>query len=239
MKRIYLLLTIGLFLSSASLSAQENDYDYGSEFLWGINKNTSGGLIGGVMFRYSKRINENVFQNFGLELLNVKNRNELRRQSRFNNPFIWCKVNYLYSVRTYYGREWVLFKKAPQQGVQLSANLAAGPTFGLVVPYYIQFQENNYVERVPFDPEIHGNFIGRIVGAGGLFQGLGQASIQPGINVKASLSFEFGTFKSNVTGFEAGFAAEAFTKDIELMAFVENQSTFFTAFITLFYGSRQ
>jgi len=235
---IALIVILGLPLTT---SAQENDYDYGSEFLWGINKNTSGGLIGGIMFRYSKKMKEDLLQNFGVELLNVKHPSEFRYNSNFGNPFIWAKTNYLYSIRAYYGREWILFKKAPQQGVQISGNIAAGPTIGLVVPYYIQFQTPfpNVIERVQFDPGIHGNAFNSVVGSGGLFQGLGQASIEPGVNIKASLSFEFGTFKSNVTGFETGFAVEAFPNEIPLVAFSENKSTFFTAFITLFYGSRQ
>lgn len=239
MSRITLpLLFLSMMLSVPSL-AQENDYTYSKEFLWGINKNTNGGLIGGFMMRFGSIVSEDHYQSIGIELLNVKHPREFRYNSIAGNPFIWAKTNYLYSVRSYYSREWILFKKAPQQGVQISGNLGAGPTIGLVVPYYIQFQTSpSNVERVPFDPDVHGNFFGNVLGSGSLLQGIGQAKIQPGVNFKTSLSFEFGTFKSNVTGFEVGFAVEAFTKDIPLMAFSDNRSTYFSSFITLFYGSR-
>ena len=45
---------IGIFLvitfTSGSNYAQENDYDYTSESIWGITKNSSSGLIGGFIF---------------------------------------------------------------------------------------------------------------------------------------------------------------------------------------------
>ncbi len=44
MKKLAYLLIV-FFIANSAL-AQENDYDYTSESIWGINKNSASGLIG-------------------------------------------------------------------------------------------------------------------------------------------------------------------------------------------------
>src|SRR5580704_2156587 len=119
--------------------AQTKDsYDYNSEFTWGVNKNTSGGLIGGFTFKKARKLNEKVLETFGLEIMNVKNPHEVKVESVAGNAFIYGKSNYLYALRLQYGRDLILFKKAPQQGVEIKLVTAAGPSIGIVAPYYIQ-----------------------------------------------------------------------------------------------------
>ena len=112
--------------------------------------------------------------------------------------FIWAKEIYLYSIRGQYGRELILFKKAPQQGIQINAQLAGGPSIGLKTPYYIEVTSGTFrSEKVPYKAGEY-NF-DQILGTGNLFQGLFESSVTVGLNVKSSLSFEFGAFKSNVS----------------------------------------
>ena len=128
---------------------------------------------------------------------------------RYNSPytgnfFIWGKQNYLYSLRFQYGRDLILFKKAPQQGVQITAVSAVGPSIGILAPYYIEYLTSaNTAVREQYDPAKHS--FQNILGTGHLFQGLGSSKLRIGANLKIGLNFEFGTFKSNVTGFEVGY----------------------------------
>ncbi|MBS1486614.1 MAG: hypothetical protein JST43_03425 [Bacteroidetes bacterium] len=240
---------IGLVIfwgSSIGLLAQTNDsYDYNSEFNWGINKNSYGGLIGGVMFKKARRLNDKFFETYGLELMNVKNPHETRIQSLSGNFFIWGKTNYLYAIRLQYGRDRILFKKGPQQGVEVKAVFAAGPTIGLVTPYYVQISNDPnsyYTYNVPYNGQQQYT---DIQGTGNLFEGLGQSKVQLGGNLKAAINFELGTTKSQVTGFEAGFLLDAYFKKVPLMSFgtgnppVENYAIYPTVFLTIFYGSRK
>ena len=231
---VFSLLLIGL----GSIQAQdsEEDYEYTDEFVWGINKNTRGGLIGGFILKKSIRMNENQFQTFGLELMNVKHPKETRISNPLNgNSFIWGKQNYLYSIRLQYGREQVIFKKASFQGLQIHAILAGGPTIGLLAPYYIQ---NSNGINEPFDPEKHVDF-NSILGTGNILQGIGESEIKFGLNFKPALSFEFGAFKSNVSGIELGFMFEGFTEEIVLVPNDSNDQFFTSFFVTLFYGRRR
>ena len=237
------LLTILAFslLASTAFGQTQDSYEYNSEFTWGINKNTSGGLIGGFVFKKARKLkNDKQLETFGLEVMNVKHPQEVRRNSiQSGNLFIYGKSNYLYALRFQYGRDFILFKKAPQQGAEIKAVFAIGPTLGIVAPYYVEYFPDGgggFTVRGQWNPDINIDFIN---GTGRLFEGLGNSSIAPGANLKAALNFELGTIKSQVTGFEAGFLIDAYAKQVEMMPTTKNYSVFPTLFITLFYGSRK
>jgi len=243
--RSKLILISFLALIAASAVAQSSGhYDYTKEFIWGINKNTNGGLIGGFVMKFSSALSETQFKTIGFEIMNVKHPKEHRRNSAAGNPFIYGKSNYLYAIRGQYGRDFILFKKAPQQGVQINASLAAGPTIGIVAPYYVKISKGRGDQGIakPYgiDPTTGSYYsYGNITGTGHLFQGLGESSIKVGVNLKASLTFEMGAFKSNVTGFEIGTLMEAYAGKVILMPEEDNNSLFLSGFITLFYGHRK
>jgi hypothetical protein len=244
-KVVTVFLFIGLvFFARQAIAQTQDTYDYNSELVWGINKNSSGGLIGGFTLKASKRINKKVFETYGLELINVKNPHEVRVQNaNGGNYFIYGKTHYLYAIRLQYGRDVVLFDKGPQQGVEIKGVFAAGPTIGVVAPYYVEVDSSNYSVKVPFTGKVDPN---KIIGTGSLFQGIGDSKIQLGFNFKAALNFEVGSSKNNVTGFEAGFLLDAYAKKVELMYSdshkknpTENYAVYPTVFLTLFFGSRR
>src|SRR6187401_3273103 len=101
----FLLLIFFLMCLVCRVSGQTQDsYDYQSEFVWGINKNTSGGLIGGFVFKKSRKLEERMLETFGLEIMNVKHPQEIRLNT-YGNYFTYGKSNYLYSFRFQYGRD--------------------------------------------------------------------------------------------------------------------------------------
>lgn len=242
MSRLKYILQILFIFSITETFGQREDvgnYEYDKEYLFGVNKNTNGGLIGGFVFKAGTRIDDTQFSFWSIELSNVKNQKEVRYPTDLGNSFIFGKSNYLYSIRPQYGRELVLFKKAPNQGVQVSALAAVGPTFGVIAPYYIEYPINR-VETVTeqYDPEVHRSRYD-ILGTGSLFEGIGQSEFAFGANAKAAVSFEFGVFKSNVTGLELGYMLEGFTKEIPLIPTTENNQIFQSVYFTFFYGFRQ
>ncbi len=232
-------LCILLVLSLPASAQTQDSYDYNSEFIWGINKNSSGGLIGGFVFKKARKISDKVLETFGFEIVNVKHPQEVRRSSQFTgNFFIFGKSNYLYAIRPQYGRDFIFFKKAPQQGVEVKLVLAAGPSIGLLAPYYIERRTDvfNTTRHQPYTEDIPYN---DILGTGNLFEGVSESKIQIGANFKAAVNFELGTMKSQVTGFEAGFLVDAYANKIILMPSAPNRSVFPTVFFTLFYGNRK
>lgn len=243
MKKAIKFLLIIFFLSLyGSLQAQREDagdYEYDQEVLVGINKNTNGGLIGGFTLKLGYRIDDSNFQFFGLDLVNVKNPKEVRYNTVLGNSYIFGKSNYLYSIRPYYGREIIMGKKAPQQGVQVSLLGAIGPTIGIIAPYYIEYAVSRVeTVREQFNPEVHQSRF-NILGPGRVFEGIGESDVAFGANAKVAVNFEFGVFKSNVTGLELGYQLEGFTKEIPLMPTTENNQIFQSVYFTFFYGFRR
>jgi hypothetical protein len=232
-----------IFLSTLTFAQTKDSYEYDSEFTWGINKNSSGGLIGGFTFKKARKLNEHMLETFGLEVMNVKNPQETKQNSNFTgNSFIYGKSNYLYALRFQYGRDLILFTKAPQQGVEIKAVFAAGPSLGIVAPYYIErTMDNSFYSSVheQYDPNNPNHSFNNILGTGYLFEGLGQSNIQIGGNLKAALNFEFGFTKTQVSGFEVGLLLDGYFNEIVLMPTAENYSVFPTVFFTLFYGNRK
>ncbi len=213
--------------------AQNSNSDYTIENTWGITKNTMSGLIAGIVLKRSVKNTSGSFTTYGVELINYKHPAQLRWIAGTGNSFALGKINHFFSIRGQYGRDYILFKKSPQQGVQISLNLAIGPSIGLEAPYYIEYGQL----RVPYNPSQHSS--GNITGKGFIFQGLFQSNIVIGVNVKTSLSFEFGSQKSSISGFEAGFLLDGYARKIQMMDTPDNYAVWPMAFIAIFYGSRK
>ena len=242
MNKLNFLIPLFFLLLSLPAFAQREDtgnYEYDREYLLGINKNTNGGMIGGVALKIGTRLDDSQFAFFGLELAHVKHPKEVRNTTVTGNNYVFGKSNYLYAIRPHYGREVILFKKAPNQGVQVSALAAVGPSIGLIAPYYIEYAINR-VETVlePYDPTKHQSSY-NIMGTGRLLEGLGESKLAIGGMAKAALHFEFGVFKSNATGLEIGYQVEGFQKEIPLIPTAGNKQFFQSAYFTLFFGFRK
>ncbi|MFK7953983.1 MAG: hypothetical protein AB8B73_14140 [Ekhidna sp.] len=232
MKKILLLFILLTPMFSKAQLFEGDEYEYNSEWIWGINKNSNGGFIGGFVLRYARSMGNDFYETFGVELSNVKHPSESRFVGSQGQGFNYGKTNYLYAIRLQYGREKLLFRKADQKGVQINAGAAVGPTIGLENPYYVLVGDNVYKQ---FDPDMTP---GQIQAPGKLFQGLGESKVVPGINAKGSISFEFGTYKSNVLGVEVGTMLEVYTRTIIINPRQENNSVFSSVFFTIFWGTR-
>jgi len=245
MKQVLNLVLVGWFIGAVSpaFAQTQDSYEYNSEFTWGINKNSAGGFIGGLVFKKARKLNNNMLETFGLEIVNIKHPQEVRHSSIYTgNFFIYGKSNYLYSLRFQYGRDFILFSKAPQQGVEIKAVFAAGPSIGIVAPYYIERAVDNSIwtsKREQYDPANPDHLYSNILGTGNLFEGMGDSKIQLGTNLKAAINFELGFLKSQVTGFEIGVLVDSYFKKVEIMPSTENKAIYPTVFFTMFYGNRK
>jgi hypothetical protein len=226
-------------LSIVPAYAQTDDDEFRSQFVYGINFNTNGGIIGGAMVRYVQALSPRMYQSFGVEIVNVKHPKELRSQSyATGNTYILGKSNYLFVIRPTYGRELVLFRKAPDEGVQINAIGAIGPSLGLIKPYYIQYAYSP--TNAPFEqynPQRHSP--SAILGSGPLFEGMGEIDLSLGLNARVGLNFELSGFRNSVTGFEVGFVAEAFPRQVVIIPEADNRSFFTSLYLTLFFGTKR
>jgi hypothetical protein len=251
-KIFYLLISTWLVLGQWAAAQQRkpaattdpDDDDYASVTTYGITTNTNSGILGGFVVRHSKRLPNELFgkrqyRYLAIEAVNVKHPKEITEPSNSGARFTPGKENYLFVVRPQYGREFVLSNRNADEGISINGIVAVGPSIGIVKPYFVQFQSRpGQSSTLPYNPSsvpIGSN----ILGSGGMFQGFDQASIVPGVNLKMAVSFELSTFRSNSTGLEIGFLAEAFTKKIVIMSLADNYNVFTSGYITLFFGNKK
>jgi hypothetical protein len=233
-----------VFFLSPAFGQQEDD-SYQRELSYGVNFNTNGGLIGGGMIKSTHRLRDKWYHFGAIEIVEVKHPKE---QVRFNQEtggtYVVGKSNYLFSIRPQYGREHVLFKKAPESGVQVNAIFAAGPTLGLVVPYLINY--NYGANRTPpvsdvrteqYNPKTHRDQ--DIMGRAGVFRGLSQNDLKLGANFKSAVSFEYGRYREGVTGVETGLLVEMFPTRPIIIPEATNRNVFTSLYLTLYYGRRK
>ena len=72
MRKGFFAVMTGFAIAFSATAQTQDSYDYQSEFTWGINKNTYGGLIGGFVFKKARKLNERILETYGLEIMNVK-----------------------------------------------------------------------------------------------------------------------------------------------------------------------
>ncbi|ARK11825.1 hypothetical protein [Fibrivirga algicola] len=265
MKSLYTLVycsLASLLLLAVPASAQTPDGSDEDNFqtvtTFGITTNTNAGLLGGFVFRQSKKLDGELFgktqyRYISLEVVNVKHPREYAAgSSNFGGSFLLGKENYLFVLRPQYGRELSLFRRNTDEGISVNAIFAAGPSLAIIKPYYVEVSAGNTTRQIPYSQAVASPTAGGrsefIVGSGGFFQGLGESSLNVGLHAKAALSFELSAFRSNTTGLEIGFLSEIFPSKIVIVPNTNtalgdrtlgNRSFFTSGYVTLFFGTKK
>lgn len=217
----------------------QEQQEYDKEFTYGPNWNTRAGLIGGVNFKYAfqHRQRQLEYHVIGLEFAHVKHPKEVSVfANAFGSSFIYGKKNYMFTIRPHYGREFILFRKAEEEGIQVSAIFAAGPSLTYLKPYYIEYIVDSVtLQTRPYTEDIEDS---RIYGGGSFFRGFGSMTAHLGAHTKTSINFEYGRFGSSVAGIEAGLILEAYTERLILIPRARNNWFFNTLFFSIYFGFR-
>jgi hypothetical protein len=252
-RRFLLVLVLVSFLPVGLAMAQtaEEEEGYSREFTYGLNFNSNGGLLGGAMIKQVYHMGGKWYQFWALEGVEVKHPKEVRYQNPYTGgTYIKGKSNYLFVLRPQYGREYTFFRKAAESGVQVNGVVAAGPSIGILAPYFIQYDYTPYdVNRQPigpsdirteqYDPRVHTQPDTHILGSSGVFTGLAEPHFRVGANAKAGVSFEYGRYMESVTGIEVGMLYEAFAGNLDMIPQASNNNTFLSVYLTLYYGRRR
>ncbi|MDO7850092.1 hypothetical protein [Hymenobacter convexus] len=235
--------------------APSDEQSYSKEFVYGINFNTQGGLLGGASIRSSRVLDDRLLRFWSLEGVMLKNAKEERINTGVGGSYIDRKTNYGFVLRPSIGMQRILFRKAADAGVQVNGLLSVGPSIGLLMPYYISYDRTFARTQVPnlatdeivneqYDPLKH-TFPAAILDHGPLFSGISDTKVVPGFHVRAGLSFEYGRYRDAVTGLEVGVLVEAFTKRMVILSPYSrpedqavNRQFFPSVYLTLYFGHR-
>lgn len=247
-------------LVAVPTAAPSDEQSYRRETVFGINFNTQGGLIGGVNVRSSRIIDDRRLWFWSLEGVFFKN----PKEETFTNPytggsFTLYKSNYAFALRPSIGIQRILFRKAAESGVQVNGLLSAGPSIGLLMPYYISYDEtwaarsgaggpsqSDVIVDAQYNPNSPVNHNANyIIDRAPFFSGISHTTVVPGVHLRGGLSFEYGRYRDAVAGAEVGFLLEAYTK--RLLTFDPpnsvdldklNKQFFPSVYLTLYLGHR-
>lgn len=267
LSRCFFLLAAGV-LAAASAHAQaprrplpggadapSDEQSYSKEFVYGVNFNTQGGLLGGASIRSTRVLGDRLLRFWSIEGVMLKNRSkELVRNTAIGGSYIDRKTNYAFVLRPSVGAQRILFRKAADAGVQVNGLLSVGTSLGLLMPYYISYDRTAVGNRInlqtddivneQYDPFKHTN-PDAILDRGPLFSGIGETKVVPGLHLRGGLSFEYGRYRDAVTGLEVGFLVETFTKRLVILSpgilsdrDELNRQFFPSVYLTLYFGHR-
>jgi hypothetical protein len=180
------------------------------------------------------------------EFATLKHAKEYRRTNEsFPNTrtYSYGKLNRVYMLRGGLGMHRNLADKPYWGGVQVKYSLFGGINLSLAEPIYLYIlyynvQEGAFYRNLePYDPDKH--FADHIYGRGPLWRGLKEAKIYPGVYMKGSFHFDYGSDGNYVRALEVGGAVDLFPKKIPIMAFTRNNHLHITLFLALHFGERK
>lgn len=246
-------------LNAQLIDAYKEELDFTKENTFGVQLNTNGGAIGAINYRHSIKKGDGDWYTYLVEFGSIKHNKEFTLPTSSGGAFIYGKMNYLFVLRTQLAQEKRLFWKGKEDGVRLTWVYSAGPSLGLVKPYYIEFDytepdyddetglinwENTVIDhrKEQYDPinnKDHNNE-GGIIGSGGFFTGISETTPCLGFSAKTSLNFEFGVFDRASSGIETGIMFDYFFKEIRLYHPPGKPTKFFSSiFLTFYFGNRK
>ncbi len=171
-----------------------------------------------------------------------------RLNGKVSRAFIYGKQHNLFVLRASYGMKRYYSEKAKKKGAVLGFTWEAGPTLGLLKPYYLEvfsYEGGNLPTpiTIKYTPETANLFLDhtRIYGSSGWAKGLDELSLVPAIHARAALHVDWGAFDELLKAVEAGLMVDFFFQEVPLMVplpEVENSNLFINLFLTLQFGKR-
>ena len=268
MKRILYALLCLIWMTAPAKAQQtlelgQNYYDenkgivYSREFTVDLKLHTHGFALGVNIASLKTYYLTNFFN---IEIGEIKHPKQFRQSFDFqpsisgkvSRAFIFGKQNSFFVLRGGFGQKRYLSEKAKRRGLAIGLSYEAGPSLGLLKPYYLELnypeQSNNEIvtRSEKFSEDNAENFldITRIFGASSFSKGLSEIAIQPGAHGKFAVHFDWGAFDEFVKAVEAGVMIDGYLKKVPIMVEspevqnVENMPLFINLFINLQLGKR-
>ncbi len=181
---------------------------------------------------------------FEVEITGMKNPKEIRVNSGLQDAksYIYGKENAFFILRGGIGVQKIINSKPYWGGVELRYFYYGGVSLGILKPIYLYILNvdslNIYTLSIQrYNPAIHTS--DNIYGRAPFFQGFDKISLMPGIYFKAGLNFEYGAYDKTLKAIEVGIALDAYTKDVPIMAYVNNRNYFVSLYLSFHFGSRK
>jgi hypothetical protein len=171
-------------------------------------------------------------------------------------PYVFGKQNNFFALRGGWGVKRYYSEKARTKGVAVGVSYAAGPTLGILKPYYLALRRidvnnpnssNFRLSAEKYSEERNGALFldnTKINGAASFWRGMDELSVRPGVNASAAVHLDWGAFDEMVKAVEIGVMLDVFPSRVPIMVAQGdtdriNHPFFLSFFANLQLGKRQ
>ncbi len=257
MKNLSSLLFLGFALAAAPAFCQNpKPLVSGTGIVYNSEKSAYFGLTTnhGWLVGYSKGTLKTYYRTslFHLSLGEIKHEKEQRQASdpgfsRAWRPYVYGKQNNFFVVRAGWGAKRYFTEKARQKGVVVGMTYLAGPTIGLLKPYYIAVARTGELPGNPrpvvekYSEENAAIFLDntKIIGAASFFRGVGEPKVTVGGQASLAVHLDWGAFDEYLKALEVGIQVDFFPKKVPILVGDNNQSLFLNFFAVMQFGKRK
>lgn len=158
------------------------------------------------------------FYEFDLQNLKHPKEKKVVGQATFRKRYKYGKLNSVLELRSAFGYQHVIARKADSKAVEVRYAYSIGPSIALVKPYYLTARDRNGDDSLMiFDAKTF-NAAALVVGRSAFGNGLDQLRILPGASARFNLSFEYAPYTNLVRAIETGICLDFYPQSIALMA---------------------
>jgi hypothetical protein len=164
----------------------------------------------------------------------------------FGNPLVYGKQNVFMFTKVGFGQQVLLGGKGNKNGVAVSAQYGGGLTLGLLKPYYVEAADpltgvissirfrgdNSRTDSLFLDP-------GSVQSRSGLFKGLNETQIVPGVFGRGGFRFDYGRYNELVSALQIGVGVEYYLKEMPIMALNDADKLFVNIYVGIEFGRRK
>jgi len=163
-----------------------------------------------------------------------------------STAFVYGKANNLYSIKAGKGIKRYWSDKASKRGVMVGYVLEGGLTLGILHPYYLKvaaLNENTgqpYLKEIKYGDGNDESYLdnSRIFGRAGLFKGIFESTVVPGLHFQSGIHCDFGKYDNFIKAIEVGGMVNVFSQPIKLMVNQPGRPFMLNFYLSLQFGKR-
>jgi hypothetical protein len=250
-RKFYLALLFNLVVVCPALSLAQKPLDddkdtrvlYRKEFTAGFIAHSNGWGVGMRRSHHKTGYSKTFWE---IDFISVKHPKEIK-SSYYENAkgYVYGKMNSFLVLRAGYGFHKIIFSKGRADGSAIEVRYlgSAGSSLGITKPYFVDVIKNPYapdggIVSEAYDPNnpLHNQY--NIYGRGAWYKGFDKMSLHPGIYGKFGFSFDYAGKEKGVKTIETGMILDYYFKNIPMMAFAQNNSLWFSFYVSLNFGGK-
>lgn len=242
---LILLLSCMASYAHAQIGEEPTQFVYHKEWSGGATINNRGF---GAILRHAIITNNFKKIQFELELVKLKHPKEIKVVNPYYDnakSYVYGKQNAFYPLRLGVGTQFLVFDKAAKDGVEISFNVMAGTSLGLLKPIYLEILKDNgnpyYLDVVSekFNKDLHNP--SNIYGYSGFNKGLNETTMMIGGYIKSGFTFDWSSKDDKIVLLETGAVIDFYSKKVPIMANFSsdiNKSAFISLYASILFGKK-